>query len=124
MMMYVSSYEDIYHVVLLKLSDGGILRRGFICMVVFLPFTPPGLVKIRIRDDGRIGNTQRRTRYGTYILPAIPPPGNKPQPHSPKPNPNPLSPWNPPSKMPMPAVTRLSNWPQLVKSAMMLFDGT
>jgi hypothetical protein len=59
MTMYVSSYEDIYHVVLLKLSDGGILRRGFICMVVFPPFTPPRLVKIRIRDDGLIGNTRR-----------------------------------------------------------------
>jgi hypothetical protein len=41
MMMYVSSYEDIYHVVLLKLSDGGILRRGFICMVVFYHLLHP-----------------------------------------------------------------------------------
>lgn len=45
------------------------------------------------------------------------------KPFYPSPNPSPPPPSYPPSSMPMPAVTRLSNWPQLVRSAMMLLVG-
>jgi hypothetical protein len=44
--------------------------------------------------------------------------------HSPNPYPNPPSPCIPAlSNNPIPAVTKLSNWPQLVKSAMILLSG-